>query len=642
MAKARRTSIATKVSGFTALLVVWIVAVVVAFDSTHPVFDPFKVVFLLVLLAISAGLISRITIHLLIKPLALLEEGIEELKAGRLRQIRVSRTGDEFEFLGESFNEMVVALAASQSQVNEYHDRLENRIRERTEALEHALQRALSANHAKSEFLANMSHELRTPMTGIIGMLDVVLDGPLPEEEEEYLRTARTSAHALLGLLNDLLDLSKIEAGRMVMQQIPFEIGPAVTNCLRPHLSVANAKGIRLTWRVAEDVTGSVLGDPQRFRQILSNLVSNAVKFTTAGEVVVELSRAGAPDGGARAGPLVLTVRDTGHGIPADKLGVIFEKFTQADGSISRRFGGTGLGLAITKKLVEMQNGAISVESTEGAGSLFTVTLPLPAVEPANETATAQPSPTGAGVQIPALPILVVEDNVINQKVITALLGKRGFKIGVAGDGQQALELLDRQPWAMVLMDVQMPVLDGLETTRRIRANARLQNLPVIAMTAHAMQGDRQRCLDAGMDDYLAKPIDQAELLRIVGEYCSRERPESRPASVARQKESSPPPDADSELVDQMMQLFLQLAPDRLDRLRLAAARGDLDELKRNARRLGSAAHSIEAISVAECADRLSSAAEKSDWLQTRKSLLQLEKSVALLERSACPPSRSG
>ncbi|MEK7752173.1 MAG: ATP-binding protein, partial [Acidobacteriota bacterium] len=465
----RYRSLATKFSMFTGTLVFWVVGTIFAFNFRQDPWDARKALILCVIVFLLAGAISRFSHRLLVRPLRNLQTGIDSVGQGKLETLQISSTGDEIEVLGHAFNRMIEALAASQAEIQRHQELLEERIRQRTEALEEAMHRALAASQAKSEFLANMSHELRTPMSGILGMVDLVLDSRLSDDQSENLQTAQRCAHSLLALLNDLLDLSKIEAGRMALERIPFALDRLADDCVNSQLPKARRKGIDLTCQIAASVPRHVIGDPLRLRQILTNLVNNAVKFTETGSVAVRFQAAPAAEPNRFS--LLLEVTDTGTGIPAEKLPVIFEKFTQADGSITRRFGGTGLGLAITRKLVETHGGKIWVESEEGRGSRFHVSLPYERAQAGASVPATEHSGSGAGVD--ALPpksparLLVVEDNLVNQKIVSAILRKKGYTIEIADNGQQALEKLESGDFALVLMDIQMPVLDGLETTRR-------------------------------------------------------------------------------------------------------------------------------------------------------------------------------
>jgi two-component system, sensor histidine kinase len=323
-------------------------------------------------------------------------------------------------------------------------------------------------------------------------------------------------------LLNDLLDLSKIEAGKMTFEKIPFDIRAMVDECVKAHRPRAVQNRTQLRSEISSHVPEQIVGDPLRIRQILSNLISNAVKFTQGGAVDVQVDGEFAGRGEFR---LQFKVEDSGTGIPADKLALIFDKFTQADGSVSRKYGGTGLGLAITRKLVEMHGGEIVVQSEVGQGTTFVVKLPCGiAIDEAASGKSFERSP--AAPVDPALSlvrILVVEDNQVNQKVVTTVLRKRGFSIEVASDGTEALAKLEKSPgFDLILMDVQMPVLDGLEATRLIRKDPRWKGLPIVAMTAHAMSGDMERCLEAGMNGYISKPVHPSQLLETVDGYLHR------------------------------------------------------------------------------------------------------------------------
>jgi len=522
-------SLSTRFTAFTGVLLLWVVAATLAYDLHQGTLTIAKAMLECCVVLVVAAVISLFTIRVLGRPLRYLQQGITSVRKGRLEQIQVSRTGDEIEYLGESFNQMIDALSSSQDEIHRHQDLLEQRISQRTEELEEAMLRAQAANEAKSEFLANMSHELRTPMAGILGMLDVTLESDLPDEHRDQLETAQRCAYSLLALLNDILDLSKIESGRMGLEKIPFDVRIVLQDCVRSFQPRADDAGIDLVCEVASAVPDEVLGDPLRLRQIFANLLSNAIKFTVKGHIRVTLDATPVADSEVR---MRFSVEDTGIGIPAEKLPLIFEKFTQVDGSVSRKFGGTGLGLAITRKLVEMHQGEIGVESEPGKGSTFTVNLrctvppPVKAYAKASRPGAAKESRDGAPARV-----LVVEDNQVNQKVVTTVLRKRGFTVELANNGVEALELLERDDaFRLVIMDVQMPVMDGLEATRRIRLNPKWQNLPILAMTAHAMNGDREKCLSAGMNGYISKPVHPAHLISVMDEYMTAAEPASAEA----------------------------------------------------------------------------------------------------------------
>jgi signal transduction histidine kinase/CheY-like chemotaxis protein len=474
-----------------------------------------------------AAAVARVTSRVFVQPLILLNEGMTSIKEGNLEPIRLSATGDEIERLGESFNEMIQALASSRRQVIEHQEHLEEKIRERTRALELSMARAEAASQAKSDFLANMSHELRTPLNGITGMLDIVLEGDLERAQRGDLEIARASSLSLMALVNDILDMSKIEAGRLVLEKIPFSPQEIVCDSCRLLASRAKQKGLSLAWAVQPEVPRHLIGDPLRLQQIVVNLLGNAIKYTHQGSVSLRAgSRPAATPGEIE---LRFDVVDTGIGIPRDKLSAIFEKFTQADNSITRQYGGTGLGLSICKELVDMHGGRIWVESEVGRGSSFHVVLEMQVAENVDTDSQKPGAPVVAdvaagGAERAAARILVVEDNPTNQKVVAGLLGKHGYQTHVVSDGRQALEALEGPAFDLILMDLQMPVMDGLEATRLIRLDPRWRSLPIIGLTAHVMAGDRERCIKAGMDDYLAKPVRPPALLETVAKHLS-ERP---------------------------------------------------------------------------------------------------------------------
>ena len=398
-------------------------------------------------------------------------------------------------------------------------------LKQMTEELRKAKAEAEAASRSKSEFLANMSHEVRTPMNGILGMIELALGTELNSEQREYLNAARISAEFLLTVINDVLDYSKVEAGKLCLEQVEFPLIDILKETAEALAPAAHRKGLKLTSTAESEVPAMVLGDPTRLRQILTNLLGNAVKFTDRGEVALEarLEEQDNPEALPRkSGRITIrfTVRDTGIGIAQDKQQLIFEAFAQADGSTTRKYGGTGLGLAICARLVEMMGGKIWVESSTSHGSSFHFTVPFGTAENsvAADGACANSSRDNAGrvlVSRRALRVLLVEDNVINQKLGVRILEKAGHTVSVASDGEEALEALQQNTFDVILMDLHMPKMDGIETTKAIRKREQEggRRQTIVAMTACAMVGDREKCLAAGMDGYVSKPIRVDELL---------------------------------------------------------------------------------------------------------------------------------
>lgn len=605
-------------------------------------------------------------------PLSRLLDAVMRMTRGNLDTRVAVDSGGELAELEQGFNDMAGEL---QSAYTKMQERIEERTRDLARLKEEAEQAKASAelaNQAKSQFLAHVSHEIRTPLNGLIGFLGLMGKTHIDNVQQDYLKICETSSQTLLAIINDILDLSKIEAGKLSIECLAFDLGYLIEQCILFYTPSAQSKGLRLILEIDRDMPANLMGDPSRIRQILANLLGNAIKFTRSGAITVTVKHL---DTGNRYGQVEICVADTGIGMTDEQLGQLFQPFSQGDASITRRYGGTGLGLAISQRLVEMMNGTIAVESVAGKGSRFTISLCLKeasgatAILPARppdglerENATVPEESQVPVARVAQLHILVVDDNEINRKLNTILLHQWGIAVDEAADGVAAVEACGGQQYDLILMDVHMPAMDGIEATRRIRMlQAGGKVTPVVALTANALSGDRERYLAAGMDDYLEKPLTEEALRKTIEKWCPLAPVFAQDAKKKEEwtvEEGFPDsPHSDLPIIDAglgmeraggcrqswLASLRMQLAelPSCLDAFQAAYLATDLEKVGELAHRLrgGALYCGISALEIAAlrlevaCRNRAPDIADKLILLQQEaESLMALESSGAIPE----------
>jgi signal transduction histidine kinase/CheY-like chemotaxis protein/HPt (histidine-containing phosphotransfer) domain-containing protein len=516
--------------------------------------------------------------------------------------------------------------------------------RKAEETLKQAKEAAESATRAKGEFLANVSHEIRTPLNAILGMIDLIADSGLNEQQAERVRVAKQAADILLALLNDVLDLSKIEAGRLDLEETGFDARSVLSTTAALLAAKADDKNLLLNFSVSDAVPRFLRGDANRLKQILLNLGHNAIKFTDKGEISFRVDLQDQSDGAA---VLHFAVSDTGVGIPPDKLNSIFDRFSQADSSTTRRYGGSGLGLAIASQLSRAMGGDMWVESQLGKGSTFHFTVSFGTDDSVEGTDESTTQDLAAMPDLSGMKVLLAEDNIFNQAVAVEVLKKLGCDVQVAATGKEAVEAFGTHRFDIVLMDLQMPEIDGYEATRIIRSKETGTRIPIIAQTAHAFTEDKKRCMETGMDDFISKPITASELLKVLARFAPSRKSEprvseNRSSQAARTHAETFDPsgllarlEGDVEAFQELSRVFFQSVSQQVETLRNALGEQDLEQIARTSHAIKGACANFGANLMEGIALQTESSAKAGDLRKVADLVGKLDKELAKVRQAA-------